>query len=433
MPIAAPVGAALAACALLAGSPARAIAQPDAPQHAHDSSSAGPRAVRSFGLHGVALVTHASPAVNGESRTEGYLTQPVAVADLYARGGRLFAHLTLDFEGLTLRRGELGGATYGEGYVDRRHPHAYVHEALVGVRAQPGDLDVSLVAGRGFAPFGTDDPMMRPFVKYPVNHHLSQVLERLVVIGAARWRGLVVEGAAFNGDEPVGPGAPPRLDRFGDSWSARATAIPARGVELAASWAEVASPEEPTGEGLDQRKWNVSARLDRPIGPVRYALVERARTDERFVGRRAFRFSSTLAELMLAAGPALVGVRAEWTTRPEEERLLDPFRTKRPHSDVSIIGATAWDVLTANVAVPRRTRRALVATPFVEAAWLRPRTAVARAVFDPRAHYGASSLWNLSLGLRVLAGGMRHRMGRYGTASFGGPATSPAAAGSHAH
>ena len=37
-----------------------------------------------------------------------------------------------NFEGLTLGRGELSTAGFGEGYVDRRHPHAYVHELLAG-------------------------------------------------------------------------------------------------------------------------------------------------------------------------------------------------------------------------------------------------------------------------------------------------------------
>ena len=43
---------------------------------------------------------------------------------------------------------------YGEGYVDRRHPHAYVHELLAGVESSVGGLHASLFAGRGFAPFG---------------------------------------------------------------------------------------------------------------------------------------------------------------------------------------------------------------------------------------------------------------------------------------
>ena len=42
----------------------------------------------------------------------------------------------------------------------------------------------SLSAGKGFAPYGTDDPMSRRMVKFPANHHLSQLLERWVAAAA---------------------------------------------------------------------------------------------------------------------------------------------------------------------------------------------------------------------------------------------------------
>ena len=61
--------------------------------------------------------------------------------------------------------------------------------------------------------------MMRPFAAYPVNHHLAQILERYVGIAAVRGGPLTIEGAVFNGDEPVSPGAPPDASRFGDSWA----------------------------------------------------------------------------------------------------------------------------------------------------------------------------------------------------------------------
>ncbi len=90
---------------------------------------------------------------------------------------------TLNLEGLTLTRGELSTGAYGEGFVDRRHPHTYAHELMAGAIAQYFGVQGSVFAGRGFVPFGSDDPMARPFEKYPVNHHLSQVLERLVAVG----------------------------------------------------------------------------------------------------------------------------------------------------------------------------------------------------------------------------------------------------------
>ena len=56
---------------------------------------------------------------------------------------------------------------------------------------------LSLTAGKGFAPFGTDDPMSRPVLRYPVNHHLAQILERAVAIGRS------IAGAVTAGVRPV--------------------------------------------------------------------------------------------------------------------------------------------------------------------------------------------------------------------------------------
>ena len=83
-------------------------------------------------------------------------------------------------------RGELSTGAFGEGYVDRRHPHTYLHELIASGIGSTGPLAYSASFGRGFVPYGTDDPMMRPFEKYPINHHLSQILERGLAIGALR-------------------------------------------------------------------------------------------------------------------------------------------------------------------------------------------------------------------------------------------------------
>ena len=141
----------------------------------------------------IPLVTRADPTATRSALTEGYLTQPIVMA--HALWGDVRGVGTFNLEGLTLQRGELNTGGYGEGFVDRRHPHAYVHELLAG--AEHGDatgrFDMSLFAGRGFAPFGSDDPMMRPFEKYPVNHHLAQILERVVAVGAVRYGPLIGE------------------------------------------------------------------------------------------------------------------------------------------------------------------------------------------------------------------------------------------------
>jgi len=205
----------------------------------------------------IPLVTRADPTATHGALTEGYLTQPLVMA--HASWRSLRGVSTLNFEGLTLDRGELATGGYGEGYVDRRHPHAYVHELLVGAESNGGGLRGSLFAGRGFAPFGSDDPMVRPFEKYPINHHLAQILERAVAIGALRAGPWILEAGAFNGDEPTGPGDTPNPKRYWDSWSGRVTFVPWRQAELQASYARVKSPENPDGGGADQR--NSTRRL----------------------------------------------------------------------------------------------------------------------------------------------------------------------------
>ena len=86
-----------------------------------------------FGFGVVGVATRASSAHVGRTITEGYITQPNLMGDLRYAGARGDLQLltTLNFEGYTLRRGELNAGMYGEGYVDRRHPHTFVHEAML--------------------------------------------------------------------------------------------------------------------------------------------------------------------------------------------------------------------------------------------------------------------------------------------------------------
>ena len=133
----------------------------------------------------IPIVTRADPTVGHDVLTEGYLTQPLIMAD--GSWGVFQGVGTLNLEGLTLKRGELTTGAYGEGYVDRRHPHSYVHELLVGAEEARNGLEASMFIGRGFVPFGSDDPMVRPFEKYPVDHHLAQILERPVAVAAVQY------------------------------------------------------------------------------------------------------------------------------------------------------------------------------------------------------------------------------------------------------
>ena len=226
----------------------------------HDHAGAGRWSVH-WGAQAIPLATLATPAQHGRDLLEGYLSQPSLF--LHTRTGPLTSQFTINLEGFTLRRGELNAGTWGEGYIDRRHPHTFLHEAVLTADAGLAAGRWSLSTGKGFAPFGTDDPMARPFLKFPANHHLTQVLERLVLIGAARYGAFGIEAGLFNGDEPLRPESLGTVDRFADSWATRITVRPLVGLEVQASLADLESPEQPAGSSLDQRKWDLSARYEK--------------------------------------------------------------------------------------------------------------------------------------------------------------------------
>ncbi|MBL0180698.1 MAG: hypothetical protein IPP98_16570 [Gemmatimonadetes bacterium] len=371
---------------------------------------------------GVGVATSVDPIPSGGSLTEVRLVQPVAMALLSAAGGRLQGTLTLNFESITIPGGELTPGGWGEGFVDRRHPHTTVHELLLGTPDLLGTARrgtrLGLVAGKGFVPFGTDDPMVRPFLRYPVNHHLSQVLERAVVIGQVDHGPVTVEGALFNGDEPEHPSQWPLLRlpdgqwRFGDSRALRVTVRPLTGLELQGSVASILSPEHRPAAGGRAEKASASLRWqDAPSWGTRYLMAEWARTSEL---EGTFVFLSVLAEGSIRRGPWSAGYRFEATDRPEEERLLDPFRSLRPHLENSILGIGRWTLHTVRVA--RELRDPALpfrATPFIEATFGDVEKLDA-GIFDPVRLYGGTSVRQLSIGVVVGWGMRHHRMGRYG-------------------
>ena len=321
---------------------------------------------------------------------------------------------TFNLEGLTIPDGELTPGAWGEGFVDRRHPHTYFHELMVSAHDLLGQADgatlVSLALGKGFAPFGTDDPMARPVLRYPVNHHLAQILERVVVIAGVRAGPAALEASLFNGDEPERPGQWPKLSRFGDSWSARVTVLPVPRLELQGSHARVRSPEHRPGAGTHQSKWSLSGRW--ADGP-RYGLVEWARTSE---AEGLFVFDSFLAEGAWTTGRHRLHYRFERTERPEEERTLDRFRSVRPHLENSIQGTTRWTIHTAGYGFNLgHAAQPLGAIPFVELSHGRIADSDS-GLFDARLFYGKTSFWSVSLGVRLNFGMEMHRMGRYGVA-----------------
>ena len=391
------------------------------------------------------VVTQARPGVFGRNATDGYLTQPVVMAGV--RRGPFALTGTLNFEGYTLRRGELNAGIYGEGYVDRRHPHTLVHELMFSAETSPAHmLRASIAAGKGFTPFGTDDPMMRPLEKFPVNHHHGQIIERVQVIGALRLgdatRGATIEQAFFNGDEPLDPFAGQQWSRVGDSRTTRLTLMPSRGIEVQGSRAFVRSPGITHGGAFDHTQTDISVRIDRSMPTMamtghmmpdhampatrRYLLLEFARTDEGFGAQRAFRYTSLLAEGAIDHRGWGVAARAERTDRPESERLLDPFRIANGHIDFQILGITRWTVATAHLDAPSRSIPRFASAhlrPFVEVSRATPVALRTPTVFIPRDFYGAATLWSLSVGFRihmnVLSDQMRDRMGRYGVLARG--------------
>jgi hypothetical protein len=371
----------------------------------------------------IPVVTRAVHTAGAATLTEGYVSQAMLMGQGSWRDGALRLDAALNGEGITMRRGELSTGGFGEGYVDRRHPHTYVHELMLSGIGSARGASWSVSAGRGFAPFGTDDPMMRPMEKFPINHHLAQILERGLLAAAVRVGPVIAEGATFTGEEPTSPSSLPRPGRFGDSWSLRATVLPWSWSEIQASYARVASPEDVQGFGLDQRKQSISARLIDAAGR-RYLLAEWARTvdHDHNLEVDVFAYESALVEAAFTVGRAGVAVRLEQTERPEEERRENPFRSARPAADFGISGATRWRAATLAFTLPPVTRGAFGGFPFLEVEWLRVSSRDSRSIFVPERFYGSASPWMVSAGVRLRAGPMHARMGRYGVARTAGPA-----------
>ena len=78
----------------------------------------------------IPVVTHAANTAEGADLTEGYVSQAAAMGRGDLLSGHLRLEATLNAEGLTMARGELSTGAFGEGYVDRRHPHTYLHELV---------------------------------------------------------------------------------------------------------------------------------------------------------------------------------------------------------------------------------------------------------------------------------------------------------------
>jgi len=365
----------------------------------------------------VPSITSVDPIPGKGSLTEARVVQPVVMLHGRALGGHLRLVGTLNLEGETIPRGELTPGAWGEGFNDRRHPHTYAHELLLSgvdlLGRHDGGAVVSVTAGKGFAPFGSDDPMSRPVLRYPVNHHLAQILERAVIQAGVRVGPVALEGGLFNGDEPERPGQWPRVGgRFGDSWSARLTVIPLAGVELSASRAKVHSPEHRPGAGSNAWKWHAGVRMDRRFGTVGiYGLAEWARTEE---VEGFFHFSSLLFETAARLHGHQAYYRFERSDRPEDMRELDLFRSVRPHLENSILGTTRFTLHTVGYGYGLELARTrLELRPFIEGTLGRART-IDGGVLTPQLLYGTTRVRSVSGGVRLMWQMAGHRMGRYG-------------------
>jgi hypothetical protein len=386
----------------------------------HEMHQHGAASRDSISAMATALSTTATPAVAGRTRTEAMVTQPMAMF----RGSRMGATwqyaAMFNAEHWSMPGGEPVAGIWGEGFVDRRHPHTVLHEVMLTANRSVGLTRLSLSAGKGIVPFGTDDPMVRPLTKYPANHHLAQILERVQLIAAARFGTTVaLEAALFNGDEPLSPTSAPQWSRFADSRAARLTVWPLGTVEIQASVGSVRSPEFVNSDGLDQRKLSSSMRWSPVQSPVRYGLVEWARTEERYAGRGIIAYGTGLAEAQLGSGLWTASVRAERTTRPEEERLLNLFRTARPPNDLTIKGLTRWELFSAQVARGLPDAGWARASVFVEATRARSAPVLRPVLLDPRDVIGKAVAWHITVGARIGLGAMPARVGRYGAAAGG--------------
>ncbi len=388
-----------------------------------------------IGAHGVFLYTYADPVPRARALGEVRLVQPAIMVHGAAFASRLRFVGTLDLEGLTIRNGELTPGAWGEGFVDRRHPHTYVHELMLTgeqvLSGGPSGVRASLSIGKGFAPFGTDDPMSRPITRYPVNHHLAQILERAVVIAGVGAGPIILEAGIFNGDEPERPGDWPRLRHFGDSWSGRLTILPIRNLELQGSYARVHSPEHRQGSGTDQQKWSLAGRWDGELeGVPLYGLTEYVWTSE---ADGFLILQGVLAEGAWSPGRSRLHYRFERAERPEEERTLNPFRSVRPHFENSVQGITRWTIHTLGYGFQLSVPSArLSGRPFVEISYGRM-SKVGGGIFDIEAFYGRTSFWSVGAGIRLNLGAAMHRMGRYGVAQHQVHSDQPGHHGKYEH
>jgi hypothetical protein len=364
------------------------------------------------------ILTIGAPGSDGANplrRTDLYLTQPALMANLESPGQTVVLRTTLNFEGLTQEDGEMTYGGWGEGFIDSRHSHTLLHELMLSVNLWGAEGSTfSLSAGKGFAPFGTSDPMARPGLKYPTNHHLSQILERWTVNATwlfGRWS---LEAGLFGGQEPHGPYDFSNIESFGDSWSVRVARRFGAGNGPAAEWEASASFGSVT-----EYAHTVQETTRLVNGALRHsALLRGGRLYGLVEGSVSFledheEFFSFLGEARYDRSGHQPYLRVEYARRPEYAREGPPGTDAFFHyeHDEDPVGATRWLIVTAAYA------RELSGTPWA----VRPFVEVQhhQAAGDGGGIaaadlYGETSFWAVTLGARVFLGGGPMRMGTYG-------------------
>lgn len=343
-----------------------------------------------------------------------YLTQPAAMINVSSPNERWVLRTTLNFEGVTQPDGELTFGGWGEGFLDKRHPHTLLHEFMLSWNTGTAWRGASISAGKGFAPYGTDDPMSRPVLKYPTNHHLSQALERWTLSGVLALRSWGLEASVFGGQEPEGPYDMSNIESFGNSWSARVTKSFGTGVmgtwpwEVSASFASIT--EEHHAETSTTQLYNVAVRHDhKRDGVPHYTLVEYSLSD----AEDGDSYFSMLGEGTARFGAHQPYARIEYATRPEYERDGPPSSDEffRYDHDSHAIGSTRWLILTGGYGVVLGKGK-MSPRPYIEAQY--NRVSAEDGGIDPADLFGRPTFWTVSAGVRLFLGGEPMRMGTYG-------------------
>src|SRR6267143_5696477 len=86
--------------------------------------------VSALSAQAVVAGTHVDPIPGTGTLTEIRVVQPAVMLHSTV-GEHLALRATLNLEGLTIPDGVLTVGGWGEGFIDRRHPHTYAHELMV--------------------------------------------------------------------------------------------------------------------------------------------------------------------------------------------------------------------------------------------------------------------------------------------------------------